>query len=96
MLALLEIWQDFRDENDKKSQGLTFKQNLSDFLFKNIILETQCSDLLRQLKVICLIEVSLKSKYGRLPEPPEMRENLKKEIQLFVTALKQRSSGNGR
>ena len=42
------------------------------------------------------LELSLNSHYQRLPEPPEMRGNLKKEIQLFVTALKQRSVQNGR
>ena len=33
------------------------------------------------------LELSLNSYYQRLPEPPEVRGNLKKEIQLFVTAL---------
>jgi hypothetical protein len=42
------------------------------------------------------LEISLHSHYQRLPEPPDMRGNLKKEIQLFVTALKQRSVENGR
>ena len=45
---------------------------------------------------IIYLERSLNSHYQRLPEPPEMRGNLKKEIQLFVTALKQQSVEKGR
>lgn len=44
---------------------------------------------------IC-VDISLNPQYQRLPEPPEMRENLKKEIQLFVTALKQQLVENER
>lgn len=58
---LLEIWQDYRDDCDKKTK-----------------------------------ELLLTCHFNRLPEPPEMRSNMKKEIQLFVKALKERSVENGR
>ncbi|XP_046845843.1 uncharacterized protein LOC124439613 [Xenia sp. Carnegie-2017] len=58
-IALLEIWQNYSDENDKHIK-----------------------------------ELALKSHRQRLPEPPDIRENLIKEIQLFVSVLKQRSIQN--
>ena len=41
-------------------------------------------------------EQALKRHLSRLPEPPLIRENLKKEIGMFVEALQQRAVEEGR
>ncbi|XP_028404693.1 coiled-coil domain-containing protein 24-like isoform X2 [Dendronephthya gigantea] len=81
------------------------QREIKEILGEDIIDET--ADLHREVLVLLEIwedyrnesensskDIFLNPHCQRLPEPPEMRENLKKEIQLFVTALKQRSVEN--
>lgn len=42
------------------------------------------------------IEQALQTHLKSLPEPPMLRENLKKEIKMFVEMLQQRSQEEGR
>ena len=46
--------------------------------------------------MLFLTEQALKKHLSRLPEPPMIRENLKKEIKLFVEMLQQRAKEEGR
>ena len=46
--------------------------------------------------MLFLTEQALKKHLSRLPEPPMMRDNLKKEIKMFVEMLQQREKEEGR
>lgn len=46
--------------------------------------------------ILFLTEQALKKHLSRLPEPPKIRDNLKKEIKMFVEMLQQSAKEEGR